>query len=585
MQRITSLLLSLILAAITLPSMAIPDLSGLSDETDSEFLSVDRAFAPSIERTTDGWQVHLDIADHYYLYRDRILLKNPRDSLSFAQTAESKMDKNFGEVMVFHDAVDVMVNAGGEGVSLMTYQGCSEDGLCYPPQTLVLGGEAAKSSPVSESMGRDSSGDVGLDMDMGGTSLFLIVLSFLGLGIGLSLTPCVFPMIPILSSIIVGQGKDISPARGGVLALSYVLGMASSYALIGVLVSAFGASFNLGALTQTPLVIGVSAALFVFLSLPMFGLFELQLPAGIRNRLNNMQSKQQGGALFGTYAMGFFAALVVSPCVSAPLAGALVYLSSTGDVLTGGSALFALGLGMGAPLILVGLSGGKLLPRAGQWMMMIKSAFGIGLLIVAISLIDRMVPAWVTLMLSGALAMGVGVFLGALDSAPDNKARLFRTLGLLAMLTGACWWVGAAAGGDSLLRPLAPALSPAAQTSIAIQAEAVTKVSDRAGLERVIAASDKPVLVDVYADWCTSCREMDELLHSPELDATLAHYTLVKLDITEGSREQQALLSEWQIFGPPALQRFSESGDRLGRALQGLPTEASFLRWEASISR
>ena len=586
--RISYLLLSLILALAAFPASAIPDLSGLDDDTDSEFLSVDLAFAPTIEADAGGWRVHFDIADHYYLYRDRMQAKNPADELSFVQTAELKRDKNFGDVMVFHDEVDVLVRRGGEGASLIIYQGCSEDGLCYPPQTLFLGPQAkagARDDSVIESAtgsARETENiSADSDVNLGESGLFWVILSFLGLGIGLSLTPCVFPMIPILSSIIVGQGKDISPARGGSLALSYVVGMASSYALIGVLVSAFGASFNLASLTQTPLVIGVSAALFIFLSLPMFGLFELQLPAGLRNRLNTMQSQQQGGALFSTYVMGFFAALVVSPCVSAPLAGALVYLSSTGDVLTGGTALFALGLGMGAPLILVGMSGGKLLPKAGQWMMMIKSAFGVGLLAVAIGLLDRILPGSVILLLSGALAVGVGVFLGAFDAADNNKARVSRTLGILALVTGVSWWVGAASGSDSLLRPLATTM-PDAGVGAGGRVSAVQRVEDRAGLVAVIAASDKPVLVDIYADWCTSCRDMDEFLHAPEQADIMAGYTLVKFDITRGLKEQQALLSEWQVFGPPALVRFDVHGNREGKALQGLPSMKAFRRWHSS---
>lgn len=579
MSRIFLLAFSLMLFSGAAYANSIPDLSALEDETDSEFLSVDKAFLPDVKRTDTGWVVRFDIADHYYLYRDRFMLKNPQDKLHFVQTAELKQDKNFGAVMVFHHRVDVEIHAAAEGASLLTYQGCSEDGLCYPPQTLFLGNAGATadtSASDSETSGAD----------LGDSSLFWVILSFLGLGIGLSLTPCVFPMIPILSSIIVGQGKDISPARGGVLAFSYVLGMASSYALIGVLVSAFGASFNLASLTQTPLVIAVSAALFVFLSLPMFGLFELQLPAGIRNRLNTMQSQQQGGALMGTYAMGFFAALVVSPCVSAPLAGALVYLSSTGDILTGGTALFALGLGMGAPLILVGMSGGKLLPKAGQWMMLIKSAFGVGLLVVAIGLLDRILPGTLILLLSGALAVGIGVFIGAFDGVfngvTDTKSRLARTFGILSVVTGLIWWVGAASGSQSLIRPLAPAATPLVEAGLEIKASGVYAVEDGKGLAAVSAASEKPVMVDVYADWCTSCRDMDEFLHDPELAEIMDKYTLVKLDITRGTKDQQALLSEWQVFGPPALQRFSPSGERTGAALQGLPSMKSFLRWERS---
>ena len=542
---------------------------------DEEFLPAEEAFQPTVERTSDGWHVHFEIAEHYYLYQSRMKLKKGEDgdALSFRQDAELKMDPNFGEVMIYHDEVDVDITPASAGDRTLSYQGCSENGLCYPPQKLLLSGDA----PVAEAP--VASGITDASSDLGKESLFWVVLSFLGLGIGLSLTPCVFPMIPILSSIIVGQSGTISARRGFSLALSYVVGMASSYAMIGVLVSAFGAQLNLGSLTQSTAVIAGAAILFVVLSLPMFGVFELQLPAAIRNRLNDMQSRQKGGALLSTFVMGFFAALVVSPCVSAPLAGALVYLSSTGDVLTGGSALFAMGLGMGGPLLLIGLSGGKLLPRAGTWMILIKGAFGVGLLAVAISLLDRILPGQVILLLSGALAIGCGVYLGALDSSTDNRSQLARILGILALLTGVCWWVGAAMGNGSMTAPL----KISAGTAVAAHStEAHVVVDSRETLEKAIAASaasGKQVLVDVYADWCTSCRDVDRLLAQPSVLAALEGYDVIRFDITEGNENQTSVLADWQVFGPPALQRYSASGRRNGAAIQGVPAESDLINW------
>ncbi len=572
-----TLIRSLFVSLLLLSGFWSPGVFAASGEEEEEFLRAEEAFQPVVERTGSGWHVRFDIADHYYLYQSRIKLKKPLegDQVSFRQTAELKNDPNFGEVLIYHDVVDVDVTVTAEGDRVLSYQGCAEAGLCYPPQKLTLSAALA----VTEAAPATASAPAA-DSELGGESLFWVVLSFLGLGIGLSLTPCVFPMIPILSSIIVGQSGAISARRGFTLALSYVVGMASSYAMIGILVAAFGAQLNIGALTQTPAVIIGAALLFIFLSLPMFGLFELQLPAVIRNRLNDMQSRQKGGALLSTFVMGFFAALVVSPCVSAPLAGALVYLSSTGDVLTGGSALFAMGLGMGGPLLLIGLSGGKLLPKAGTWMLLIKGAFGVGLLAVAISLLDRILPGQIILLLSGALAIGCGVYLGALESSADNKARLARIIGILSLLTGAGWWLGAGMGNDSLLRPLAISASPAVVTAHAGADHVV--VDSRATLEKAIAASaaqGRKVLVDVYADWCTSCRDVDRLLAQPAVVSALSGYDVIRFDITEGSDDQTSVLADWQVFGPPALQRFDQQGLKQGAAIQGVPAETELIDW------
>ncbi len=573
MTRLSALLFLLLslcaFSAEPLYAAGLPDMSALEDDSEDTFLPVNEAFRPLVSTADSGYQVHFAIAPGYYLYRDRLQLAGTGAegaALSFAQESESKLDKNFGQVEVFHHALDVTVTEGQQGDLTLSYQGCSEQGLCYPPQTLALGQSHSSGSAAA-------SGD---ESALAGQSLWWIILSFLGLGIGLSLTPCVFPMIPILSSIIAGQKTErMSAARGFTLALSYVVGMASSYALIGVLVAAFGARVNLAAFTQTPVVISVAAALFVVLAMSMFGLFELQLPSALRNRLNDVSSRQQGGHLLSTFLMGFFAALVVSPCVSAPLAGALMYLSTTGDVLTGGTALFALGMGMGVPLLIIGLSGGRLLPKAGTWMLAIKSAFGVGLLAVAIGLLARLLPPPAILALSGMLALGCAVYLGLLETPTDNRQRFGRSMALILAITGAVWLVGAAQGHGSLLTPLESGMVAVTAHDPQPEIEQVDSVDH---LEQMIRSSDKPVLVDIYADWCTSCREMDELMHSASMQPALSEYQVIRFDITRSTREQLDLLASWQVFGPPALQRF-HGGERDGAALQGLPEEKALKKW------
>ena len=550
----------------SLLAAGLPDLSAL-EEGDDSFLPVSEAFKPQFIPAADGYDVHFTIAPHYYLYKDRLKLSDDSASLDIRQPSETKLDKNFGKVQVFHNELDIRIRNPSGAALTLSYQGCSEQGLCYPPQQLVL---SSDSSPVQA--GTDSS-------DLANKSLWWVILSFLGLGIGLSLTPCVFPMIPIMSSIIAGQSANkLSAGKGFGLALSYVVGMACSYALIGVLVAAFGARVNLAAFTQTPIVISLAALLFVVLSLSMFGLFELQLPSFLRNRLNDFSNRQQGGHLLSTFLMGFFAALVVSPCVSAPLAGALMYLSTTGDVITGGAALFALGMGMGVPLLIIGLSGGRLLPKAGSWMLIIKSAFGVGLLAVAVGLLSRLLPPPYILALSGMLALGCAVYLGLLETPQTARQRFARTLALISAVTGVLWLTGAAQGNASLLQPLR---SGTLQVVAREPAAAVQHVDSVAQLDAMIAAADKPVVVDVYADWCTSCREMDELLESREVQPALSGYQLIRFDITDSSREQLDLMASWHVFGPPALQRFDRDGNRHGQALQGLPLSSELKHWLA----
>ncbi|WP_221798827.1 protein-disulfide reductase DsbD [Oceanobacter mangrovi] len=596
-----ALLLLLTGGLLPLSAQALPSLQQL--DADPDFLPVDQAFQPQVQATADGWQVHFEIAPGYYLYQQRIKT-TPAADVRFVQAAETKQDKNFGEVQVYHRQLDLVITSQPAALTL-SYQGCSEHQLCYPPQTLLLqpGGSQAAAQPTLSSQTGNLPGVSTTPVSINAApvptvtppnspdSLFsgnplMVLLGFLLLGAGLSLTPCVFPMVPILSSIIAGQAATaLSTRRGFTLSLAYVIGMAASYALLGALVASFGASLNLTAWTQSPLVLGFAAALFALLSLSMFGLFELQLPAFLRNRLNQLSQRQQGGQLVSVAIMGFLSALVVSPCVSAPLAGALIYLSTTGNVLIGASALFVLGIGMGLPLLIIGLSGGKWLPRAGAWMIVIRQFFGVAMLAVAIALLARFLPTSISMLLAAVLAIGSGIYMGALEAAAGGMARLIKTLGVLLLLVGIGWLLGAARGSNNWLQPLAsPAGSASNMVNNPLRQPGAVSVpvfeSPAALLASVRDSGDqRPLLLDFAADWCTSCVEMDELLQQAEVQPGLQQYQLLRLDISNSTAEQRQLMSQLGIFGPPALQMLDTAGKSRGPAMQGLPTTIELKTW------
>ncbi|MDZ7668777.1 MAG: protein-disulfide reductase DsbD [Gammaproteobacteria bacterium] len=405
---------------------------------------------------------------------------------------------------------------------------------------------------------------------LSGDSLGLaLALFFLG-GIALAFTPCVLPMVPILSSIIVGESATITRGRAFSLSLAYVLGMAFTYALFGTVVGLFGASLNLQAALQSPPLLVFFAAVFVALSLSMFGFYELQLPQRWQNGLNALGNRVGGGKHLSVVVMGSLSALVVSPCISAPLAGALIYLSTTGDAILGGGALLALGLGMGVPLLLIGASGGHLLPRAGAWMNAVKAVFGVGLLAVAVWLLERVVPPALTLALWAGLAIGVGVYLGALDFSPRQGLRqLWKAGGAFSFIYGVLLLIGAASGAHDPLKPLAGfGVAGAGEGGGTARQEAVWH--DVANLQEVRAelarAQDngRPAILDLYADWCISCKVMERsVFPRPEVDSRLAQFHLLRADVTRNDAEDKALMNEFGLFGPPSLVFFSQHGDEM----------------------
>ena len=543
-----------------------------------EFLDPAVAFKPSA-RALDGQtiEVSYDIAKGYYLYRDKFRVVIDGDAATAGTPAmpkgKEKDDDNFGKVEVYYKGVTFRVpverNASGAlPLTLkLTSQGCADAGVCYPPQTqnviLTLPDPAttpsvAASAAAPGAQSGDESGLIAATLRDAG---FWAILAFFFLaGLGLSLTPCVLPMIPILSGIIAGQGHQASHARGFALSLTYVLGMALTYAAAGVAAGLTGTL--LSAALQNVWVLGGFALVFVILSFSMFGFYELQLPTALQSKLSEESGHLQGGRGLGVFLMGALSALIVGPCVAAPLAGALLYIGQTGDAVLGGTALFVMALGMGAPLIAVGVAGGSLLPKAGPWMEGVKKGFGVLLLATAVWLVSPVLPAVVPMLAWAALLIIPAIFLHALDPLPPHARgwqRFWKGIGIVMLLTGAALLIGALAGNRDPLQPLAGLRGGAmAAETKKLPFERVTSLAE---LEQKIMAAGRPVMLDFYADWCVSCKEMEKFTFADaQVQAKLAGFTLLKADVTANSDDDKALLARFGLFGPPGILFFDASG-------------------------
>lgn len=576
----TMMLLSLILIQL---------LSWTSYSNEPEFLPVTEAFPykASISETIEGSEsqrivhIHWDISDYYYLYKSRIKVKQNGQALNihFKQSPISKDDEYFGKVDIFKHALDIFIIVNDTSPVLLSFQGCAEAGLCYPPAKLALSPLDLPVSKQSQALlnttysietdtsttalkGADSNDISSITALLENGSLALQLLIFFVLGLGLAFTPCVFPMIPILSSIIVGQGTTLTTRKAFAMSLSYVLAMAVTYAVAGVVVGYFGATANISLYLQNPVVLGVFAIIFILLALSMFGLYELALPRFIQDKLSGAQQKQQGGSLISVAIMGALSALVVSPCVSAPLAGTLVYISTTGDALLGGLALFSLGLGMGVPLLIIGTGGGKLLPKAGMWMDAVKNVFGVALLAIAIWLLERVIPAPVTLILLGVLLIGSGTFLGAFEQGTQGWQRFFKALGIVFSIYGSLLMVGAAAGQSSPLTPLKLISSTNHNSNIANSNNApqgaihtrITKSEEFNALLLQANKNNKLLVLDFYADWCIACKAMEtEVFRQPKVGRAMTNIEFVQMDMTDNTNDQLLFLKSFNLFGPPAV--------------------------------
>ena len=532
---------------------------------DSEFLPVEEAFPVTWEATDQGAVIRFDTHPGYYLYQSRFSFKE-ESSLStlapqYSLPGEEKQDPNFGNVVVFHEPLTITVPYTGSGKLTARYQGCADEGLCYLPQKLVLDlpklktlAEVATEKPSNslvQTLGEISDDTNGLSSFLSQAGKLQALLVFFLLGFGLSLTPCVLPMIPILASIIGGE-KSMTGKKGAALSSSYVLGMATSYAMTGILVTTLAKGINLQAAMQQPWLLSIFAAVFVLLALAMFGFYELQLPAALQQKLNSGSDKLGGGKIASVFAMGAISALVVSPCVSAPLAGALLYVSTTQDWMFGGATLFVMALGMGVPLIAIGASGGRLLLRSGAWMVSVKQVFGVLLLAVAIVLLSRFVDPSIIMILWALLAIGTGVHFGALEAAQPGWARTRKLSALLPLSYGLILFVGYFLGNSDPLNPLAnrESAQPMAITSFE-KTDSVTHLEQQL---QAAANADQKVLVDLYADWCVSCKAIEtNVFNDQQISQKLKEWQTIKLDVTESSPEQMAWLNNKNVFGPPVI--------------------------------
>ena len=572
--------------------------TGLAQAADPELLEPEKAFAFSARVAgPDAIEVRYVIAKGYYMYRDKFRFELEPATLA-AGTAQLppgqlKKDEFFGETVVYRDEVRIRLpvnTAGGIDRAVLTAvsQGCADAGVCYVPveqkaDLRLAAGPAAGSGDGAASRlfsgtgnaaqapaAANAKGEDALIADLFHGETWLLILSFFGFGLLLSFTPCVLPMVPILSGIIVGHGHKLTRAHGLLLSALYVLGMAITYALAGIAAGLSGAL--LSAALQNPWVLGAFAAVFVVLALSMFGFFELQLPSALQSRLAGASSRLHGGHYAGVFTMGVLSALIVGPCVAAPLAGALLYISQSGNAVLGGSALFAMALGMGVPLLVVGASAGALLPKAGPWMETVKRCFGVLLLAVAIYLVSPVIPVVMQMLAWAALLILTGIYLRAIDPLPPAAhgfAKLGKGVGVIALAAGVAFLVGALSGGRDVLQPLSGLRPPAAGASMGPgSGVAFQRVTSLAELDAAIgAAAGKTVMLDFYADWCVSCKEMERYTFpDPGVQSRLAGMVKIQADVTAGTAGDRALLRRFKLFGPPGIVFF----DPAGREIQGL---------------
>ncbi|WP_438858563.1 protein-disulfide reductase DsbD [Achromobacter spanius] len=564
-------------------------------QAEAEFLEPEKAFVFSAQMAApDTLELHYKVAPGYYMYRERFgITISPIGATTLGEAVypkgEVKYDPTFEKDMeVFHKDVmiRVPVGAGGQPFTLtLTGQGCADAGLCYPPMdssvklTPVAGGYAladgagAQAAPAGSSGGLSAlvkAGDTGLADALGGLGWAKTAGVFLVLGLLLAFTPCVLPMIPILSSIVLGGATQARPSRGRGLALAatYVLGMSVVYTALGVAAGLSGA--GLAAWLQTPWILTLFAILLTVLALAMFDVFTFQMPSGVQAKLSERSSRVPGGRYTGALLMGALSALIVGPCVAAPLAGALLYISQTGDVVLGGSALFAMAWGMGVPLLIVGASSGALLPKAGPWMDGVKRLFGMLLLATAWWMLIPVVPTWVQMSGWAFLAVVSAVMLRAFDALPAGAgaARMFgKGLGLLLALAAAAWLLGAASGGRDVLQPLShlAARGDASVGTAVTKGELqFTRVRNNAELDALLAQSTQPVMLDFYADWCVSCREMERFTFTdPGVAQRMSAMLLVQADVTANNADDRALLKRFRLFGPPGIMFFEPGGKEL----------------------
>ena len=521
----------------------------------------------------DGKQLsaRFTMGANIYLYKDKVKLTSLTSGISIDKLhfpeAKIKNDPHFGEVEVYFDQIEVAIDisrASGSAQSMQIqaeFQGCVNEGICYPPSMRIINVDLPvissdlkqiNSATANTSLSEQDQ----IQKDLEANVWWKTILKFFGFGLLLALTPCIFPMIPILSGLIMGQG-EITRSRAFMLSLIYVLAMALAYTAAGVIAGLLGA--NIQAALQKPWIIITFSMVFVALAMSMFGYYDLQLPSSWQNKLSNISNKQKSGSYIGVGIMGFLSAIIVGPCVAPPLAGAVLYISNTGDPIVGGFALFAMSMGMGVPLLLIGASAGKWMPQSGGWMNIVKSFFGIALLAMAIWFLSRIIPGHFSLALFGILALLSSIYWikYAMKNVSGTKLKaVFLLLKVILIVVGAVEIIGAIKGNSDPLHPL--------RESNHFE---FTSVKSLAELDQAIAQSSKPVLLDFYADWCVECIHMERETYSDTtVQKYLENFLVLKADVTDQNDNDIALMKKFKIVGPPATLFFSVDGQLINRS-------------------
>ena len=561
---------------------------GEADDSFGNFLQPDKAFIFSAEVADANTVIaHWDIADGYYMYRDKFkfkLIEGGGISLGEFQAPQGKLkkDETFGNTVVYYHQVSLTLplQHANNFITPVTleakFQGCADAGFCYPPikksvDLVIPASTASKNPGVDARNPAVISEQDRIALLLSGNNTWWALLSFFGFGLLLSFTPCVFPMVPILSSIIVGQGKQVTTRKAFFLSLTYVAAMSVTYTIAGVIAGLFGS--NLQIAFQNPWILGSFSALFVLLALSMFGFYDLQIPSSLQTKIDGLSKRQQSSTFIGAGIMGLLSALIVGPCLAAPLAGALIYIGLSGDAVLGGASLFMLSLGMGVPLLIIGTSAGKLLPKAGSWMNAIKGVFGVLLLGLAIWMLERIVPDQVSMLLWAVLLIASAVYMGALERLGSDSTgwrKLWKSTGLVMLIYGILLMIGVAGGSDDVLQPLRGTRLPFAnsttvnETLSSLKFKHVKNVVDVKREITLATTAQRPVVLDFYADWCYDCKRMEKRTFTDAgVHQALENAVLLQADVTANDTDDKDLLKFFGLPGPPATLFFTSQGTEL----------------------